>query len=609
MIQLNPKQKQAAEFVSGIAAVVAVPGSGKTLTMTTRIGNLVLRHGVAPESILGLTFTRNAAQAMREKLKPILEDRASRVTLSTIHAFCHNLLRQEGRIFEVLHGKEQMILLRKIMSKAKVKNLPTGMILREISLAKSNLVSVEEFGALYEGDETMQSIAKVYAAYDLEKQKKGILDFDDLLTETYRLLESDIDVLEKHRSSYKHVLVDEFQDTNPAQMAILRQLVGKKNGGSFWVCGDDWQSIYAFTGASVGNILNFDKAFPKASRYVLNTNYRSTPQILQACQTLINHNIRKIDKALATNNKAGDGVIVLTSVNEENEATQVVNEIRDLVDQRNYALKDIAVLYRANFQSRAIEEAFSQNKIPYHIEKGHNFFQRFEVKVLLDYLRLIKDPDSEEGDEALRQVLNVPNRYIGRKFMADLEEHSGKKGVRMYEGLTTMRVSPPYLRKNVAEFLDIVDPLVGSKLEPHEILMMLRESLDYDQFIAEDDVPSPDDSKLANVNQLQLVASRYQDIGSLLNYADTFKDELTNDKDGVALMTIHKSKGLEFPAVFVIGMVEGILPNRNGDIEEERRIAFVSMSRAMRQLYLSWSQHSSGRPVKRSSFIEEALGE
>ena len=382
MIQLNPKQKEAAAFVSGIAAVVAVPGSGKTLTMTSRIGNLVQRHGVAPESILGLTFTRNAALAMRQKLQPILEDRAKRVTLCTIHAFCHQLLRQEGRTFELLMGKEQLRFLRRILQKAKVRNLPTGMVLREISLAKSNLVSVPEFQALYEGDETLLAVAQVYEAYEQEKRQKGLKDFDDLLTQTHELLAADGNVLDKYRSTFQHILVDEFQDTNPAQMAILRQLVNGKNGGSFWICGDDWQSIYAFTGASVGNILNFDKAFPKAARFVLNTNYRSTPQILAACQNLINHNIRKIDKTLATHNPAGENVVLLIATNEENEAFQVVQEIRDLVDHRGYALKDIAVLYRANSQSRAIEEAFSQHGISYHIEKGHNFFQRFEVKVL-----------------------------------------------------------------------------------------------------------------------------------------------------------------------------------------------------------------------------------
>jgi hypothetical protein len=269
MVELNKKQKAAAEFKTGIASVVAVPGSGKTLTMTHRIGNLV-NNGVPPENILGLTFTRNAAQAMREKLVPVLDDQASRVNLSTIHSFCHSLLRNEGRTFEILHGKEQIKFIRQIMKKKRIRNIPTGLVLREIGLAKNNLISVEEFCHLYEGDDTMLKIADVYEAYEAEKRKKLLLDFNDLLIETYELLKGDEDIKRKYQEAYKHILVDEFQDTNPSQMEILNLLVKNQNGNgtSFYVTGDDWQSIYAFTGASIGNILNFGKAFPNSRQFI-----------------------------------------------------------------------------------------------------------------------------------------------------------------------------------------------------------------------------------------------------------------------------------------------------------------------------------------------------
>ena len=264
-IRLNDQQRAAADFTYGIASVIAVPGSGKTLTMSHRIGNLV-KKGIPPESILGLTFTRNAALAMRRKLQPVLSDKASRVNLSTIHAFSLNLLKNEGRSFELLIGSEQIKFVKQLMKKLKIRNIPTGMVLREIGLAKNNLVSIDEFSALYDRDETMIKIAEIYHAYEDDKHKKLLMDFNDLLIETYTILKNDKEVKQKYQSMYRHTLVDEFQDTNPAQLHILNELIdAKSKNRSFWVCGDDWQSIYSFTGASVGNILNFNKNHKKAN--------------------------------------------------------------------------------------------------------------------------------------------------------------------------------------------------------------------------------------------------------------------------------------------------------------------------------------------------------
>ena len=612
MISLNSEQNRAANFRHGVASVIAVPGSGKTLTMSHRIAYLV-KDGVAPENILGLTFTRNAADAMRSKLQPILADQASRVNLSTIHSFCYGLLQSEGRVFEMLSGLEQLRFIRDVMKKLKIKNIPVGFALREIGLAKNNMIEASEFRELYEGDETMQKIADVYEGYEIEKRRKMLLDFNDLLTEAKTLLTTVSDIRERYQQTFKHILVDEFQDTNPAQMEIVNLLVGDihgKIGTSFWVSGDDWQSIYAFTGASIGNILNFKKMFPGSQQFILDVNYRSTPQILRACQRLIEHNVKKIDKTLRTDNSDGDDVMVIAATNEEDEAVKIVTEIKDLIARKHYAHKDIAILYRANSQSRLIEEAFCQNKIPYHIENGTSFYQRHEVKVLLDYLRLINDPNSENGNDALKSVINCPNRYIGAKFMIELEEYADQEGKHLYEALKAMPISVPYLRKYIREFRGVAQPLMNDNgnIEPAELIHLLRESLDYDKFITDDDIPSPDDNKIQNINQLQIAASKYSDIGSLLNYTDTFKDEMSNDKEGVSLMTIHKSKGLEFPAVFIIGMIDGILPNKQSDIEEERRIAFVGMSRAMHLLYLTYSQKHMNRNVNCSPFLMEIEG-
>jgi len=608
---LNREQKKAAGFTNGIAAVIAVPGSGKTLVMMERIGNLVKQYNVQPETIIGLTFNRNAAEQMRQRLVPVLGELAQRVTLSTIHSWCHYLLRTEGKVFEIISGKEQINMIRNLMKRKRL-DLSVGTILSEISLAKNNLIGVEEFRALYESDKTMIKVANIYESYEKEKAKKYLLDFDDLLLETYFLLSDNDAIREKYAGRYHHILIDEFQDTNPVQLEIIKLIVDADNNNdkSYWIAGDDWQSIYSFAGASVNNILNFQSTFSSSTLFILNINYRSTPQILKACQNLISHNVRKIEKTLKTDNQNGDDVIVLESSSEEGEALCLVNEINELVGQRGYAYKDIAVLYRANFQSRVVEETFAQMKIPYYIENGLNFYQRSEVRYLLDYLRLINDPDSEEGDEALRSILNVPNRYISRKFIQELAEFSNKTNVHLYEGLKSMPVDLPYIRKNVKDFISFISPLAdyAPNLEPAEVISMIRSQLDYDRFITDEDIPTPDDVKIANLNQLQLSAARYSSIQSFLEYTDSFSEQMSNDKEGIALMTIHKAKGLEFPVVFVIGLVEGITPTKKGDIEEERRIVFVAISRAMKILYISHSHTYMGQAAKKSLFIDEIMG-
>ena len=576
--------------------------------MTRRIAYLIQHHGIAPESILGLTFTRNAAQAMRDKLRPMLNDVAGRVTLSTIHSFCYTILKTEGKSFELLHGAEQIRFVRALMKKHRIRTLSPGTVLREINLAKNNIISAQEFREIYLDDPTMEAIGKLYQAYEEEKQKSYLLDFNDLIIETCQLLKNTPEIREKYQQTFRHILVDEFQDTNPAQAEILNLLVGRAKDSSFYVTGDDWQSIFNFIGASVGNLLNFQKTFPESVQFILDMNYRSTPQILTACFNLIQHNVRKIEKSLLTQNPDGQAVLVIDASNEDDEAIKIAQEIQGLVSDK-YQWSDMAILYRANSQSRVIEDVFSQNGIPYHIENGMTFYQRREVKILLDYLRLINDPKSVEGDDALKNIINAPNRYMGKKFMAELEDYAQHE-THLYDALKKKPVAVPYLKHNIREFTKLVDSLMQRKdtTEPAEMIMMLRESLDYDRWISEDDIPSPDDNLIANLNELQIAASKYKDIPTFLNYTDSFKEQLRNDKEGVSLMTIHKSKGLEFPVVFCIGFVDGVLPNKCGDIEEERRIAFVGISRAMLLLYLSYTTTHLGRSAKRSPFLDEILG-
>ena len=610
MNDMNRKQREAAKFKDGIAVVIAVPGSGKTKTMMERIGILVTEHGIAPENILGLTFTRNASDQMRARLVSVLGDLSSRVKLSTIHSFCHLLLGCEGRVFEILSGKEQMVFMKKVMQSLKVKDLTVGTVLREISLAKNNIIDPAEFKVLFEGDATMQKIADVYQAYDDKKQKKLLLDFDDILLETYYLLRDNDEVRSRYQQTFTSILVDEFQDTNPVQFEILKLLIRANIRSSFWVAGDDHQAIYSFTGASVGNILNFQSVFPEAKQFILDLNYRSTPQILRACQNLIHHNVKQIHKELKTDNPDGDDIIVLESSNEETEASGIVNEVVDLVERKGYEFSEIAVLYRANFQSRYIEEAFLQNKIPYHIQNGRTFYDRFEVRCLLDYMRVINAPGTDEADESLLNILNVPVRYVSNKIKDQLRDYCRQRGIHLYQGLKSMIIELPFVRKNIKAFISFMDSLMEEieSLEPTEVIQKIRTSLDYDRFIVDEDIPSPDDVKISNINQLQLAASRYSSIGAFLEYTDSFQDEaVADDKEGVSLMTIHKAKGLEFPVVFVIGLVEGLMPSKKGNLEEERRICFVAISRAMKLLFLSYPLNYLGQPTNKSIFLDEIL--
>jgi len=451
-------------------------------------------------------------------------------------------------------------------------------------------------------------VARVYAAYEEEKRRRLLLDFHDLLLETHRLLSAHEDWRASCRNAYPHILVDEYQDTNPAQVAVLNLLAGRGERSSLWVCGDDWQSIFSFTGARVENILHFAERHPQSQRFILDVNYRSTPQILAACQNLISHNERKIDKTLNTFNPPGENVIVFTARTETDEAGKVVAKIRDLVEAGAFTYRDIAVLYRANSQSGALEEAFSKQDIPYRIESEASFYHRYEVGVLLQYLKIVEAPDTFDADEAVKAVINVPNRYVGRMFIRQLETYAEANNLHLYPALKQMPPTGGRIDHGVRAFVALIEGLIEERslLGPAGLIERIRSILDLDRRLVEE-LAEPVDVPLESLDQLQMTAGRYREVSEFLQYADAVRNSSGTDEQGVTLSTIHKAKGLEFAAVFVIGMVEGVMPNVNGDLEEERRIAFVAMSRAMKRLYLSWSASCSGRPAVPSSFIAEAL--
>ncbi len=613
-MSLNPAQKVAAEFLNGTACIIAVPGSGKTHTMTARVVNLV-ENGVKPENILGLTFTKKAAYSMKTRVKKALKEMGDTVLLTTIHSFAFQLLKSEEKKFELITGKDELKFLRKTIKQLKITNVSVGNALKEISLLKNTLITANILREESEGNDFKKSLARIYETYDHEKRLVNRLDFNDLLVEAATLLE-DENIRKNYQERYRHILVDEFQDTTPLQMKMIKLLSKRiqedneeeeKKNCSLWVCGDDWQSIYSFTGATVDNILNFHDDFPKRELFFLNLNYRSTPQVLQVCQNLIGHNLRKIDKKLDTLNKDGEWVDIIPVKDEEEETKTIINTIKELALSGDYEYKDIGILFRANSQSRLIEESLILSDIPYNSDVSINFYGRNEVKNLVNYLFIISDPYSSRADKAIEDIINVPNRFIGREFINTLNDFAKEKNITLYQALKQMPVNNPGVKNSLQELTALIDSLINerNKIDTASIIKRIRIGVNYDSYISEDEISSSDDSRVGNVNQLEWAASKYPVLETFLMYVEKFLGNTGKAEDGVKIMTVHKSKGLEFPVVFVFGLADGMMPHKNGEIEEERRIAFVAISRAMRRLYITFPYQYMGKPVKKSVFFYE----
>jgi len=613
-MSLNPAQKVAAEFLNGTACIIAVPGSGKTHTMTARVVNLV-EKGVRPENILGLTFTKKASYSMKTRVKRALKNTGDLILLTTIHSFAFQLLKSEEKKFELIMGKDELKFLRKIIKQLKINNVSVGNAIKEISFLKNTLVTPQILIEENEGNDFKKNLALIYETYDHEKRLVNRLDFNDLLVEAAKLLE-DVSIRKNYQERYRHILVDEFQDTTPLQMKLIKFLAQKteednkeeeKKNRSLWVCGDDWQSIYSFTGATVDNILNFHIDFPERELFFLNLNYRSTPQVLQVCQNLIGHNLKKIDKKLDTLNKEGEWVDIIPVKDEEEEAKTIVNTIKELVQSGDYEYKDIGILFRANSQSRLIEETLIMADIPYISDVSINFYGRNEVKNLINYLFIISDPYSSRSDKAVEEIINIPNRFIGREFINTLNDYAKEKGFTLYQALRQMPVNNHGIKISIQEFISLIEMLINerNKLDTASIIKRLRIGLNYDNYISEDEVTTADESRVGNVNQLEWAATKYPVLETFLMYVEKFLGNTGKAEDGVKIMTVHKSKGLEFPVVFVPGLSDGMMPHKNGEIEEERRIAFVAISRAMYRLYITFPYQYMGKPVKKSVFLYE----
>ena len=582
---LNPAQQEAVNTLTGPVLILAGAGSGKTKTLTHRIANLIA-HGVQPYQILALTFTNKAAREMRERLANLLGMELGynfMPWMGTFHAICVKILRIEAanvglsKNFVIYDTDDRLALIKRAMKDLKIndKNLKPKACAAAISKAKNEGQEPDELlaSAMYP---QQQKIAEVYERYEEMRKKADAVDFDDLLLEVAKLLKERPDVRKKWQEKFAHILIDEYQDTNHIQYEMVKLLVGKERN----ICcvGDDWQSIYSWRGADFTNILNFERDFPGAKVIKLEQNYRSTQNILDAAQKVITKNTQRSDKVLFTKAGRGAPVEIRGLRDEQEEARWVAQTIR----QSGRPLSDFAVLYRTNAQSQAFEHAFSQAVIPYKLVGGVRFYDRKEIKDILAYLRLIVNPLDTVSFE---RVINVPARGIGavsiQRIVAGDREHLTAKAEKAYDGFLRVLAD---LRKKHAE-----------NVQPAEIVEELLQKIDYRSYLNDGDKLKAEERN-ENLTALIGQASVYATLDEFLADAALMSSADENAGDhAVTLMTLHAAKGLEFPVVFLVGMEEGLLPHVRSmdesaeDVEEERRLTYVGMTRAMQQLYLTYA--------------------
>ena len=598
---LNNEQRSAVTHGEGPLLILAGAGSGKTKTLTHRIAYLIQEMGVFPSKILAVTFTNKAAREMRERLARLLgesaDNRGFMPWMGTFHSICVRLLRQDGIAihiptrFVIYDEDDKLGLIRQIMKQHGLtdRDIKPRAIAAAISKAKNALLTAQDFADGANGP-IEQKKAEIFLAYQMQLQKAGALDFDDLLVKTVELFRTQKDIRKKWQQQFRHILIDEYQDTNAVQYALVKLLVNEQR--NICVVGDDAQSIYSFRGADYTNILNFERDFPGTTVVKLEQNYRSTDAILTLANTLIQHNIHRTDKNLWTALEGGREPVLWQVYNESEEGMYIAQEI---VEQANAgrAYSDMAVLYRTNAQSYAIERALRERYIPHKIVGGLRFLDRAVVKDLMAYMRLLFQPNDRVS---FTRIVNVPKRGIGavsvQKFLMWHDTSEGSiidhlAHVHESDGLT------PKAKSALKELGDTLSEL-QQKIDnsPADLLEAIIEKTGYLQFI-NDGSPQADE-RMENVGVLIAEAKVYADTATFLEEMALMSSSDETADDQVTLMTLHAAKGLEFPVVFLVGMEEGILPHtrvfdsgKPDDIEEERRLCYVGITRAREELFVT----------------------
>ncbi|MFU8796601.1 MAG: ATP-dependent helicase [Dehalococcoidia bacterium] len=607
---LNPAQKEAVEAIEGPILILAGPGSGKTRVITHRVAYLVKVCGVQPHRIMAVTFTNKAAREMRDRLGLLLGQAAEALTLGTFHAICARILRIEGKAiglepsFVIYDDDDQLSLVKQVMEEFDLdtKQYAPRALRSAISAAKSRLLSpagyAERVGSYFE-----EIVHRVYRRYQELLNRGQAVDFDDLLMRTVQLFQDHPQVLERYRSRYVHILVDEFQDTNIVQYMLMKQLAGKYR--NLCVVGDPDQSIYSWRFADLRNILSFEKDYPEARVVLLEQNYRSTKTILEAASGVISASRQRKPKELWTENEDGASVTVIESLSAEEEARCVLKEIERLIVNEQMSLKDCAVMYRVNAQSRALEETCMRYGVAYRLVGGTRFYQRREVRDIIAYLRLISN---QSDDVSLMRIINVPVRGIGQRTIDHLQSRARAHDSSLFEAVKQAgreaaaggetQTLTPRIARSLAGFEALVDGLIARSREL-SLSGLLDETLERTGYRDYTMNKEDGEERWENVMELKSVAGEYDDLEpeeALTAFLEKVSlvadiDELDERADAVTLITLHQAKGLEFPAVFIVGLEEGILPHRRSlddpeEMEEERRLCYVGITRAKKRLYL-----------------------
>jgi len=623
---LNPQQKAAVEHIGAPLLVVAGAGSGKTRVLTRRIAYLLAERGVAPYEVLAITFTNKAAGEMKERVAELVGDRARSMWVSTFHSACVRILRQEAvrlgysNSFTIYDSADSQKLLSHIMKDMNLdaKRYAPRAVQALISAAKNELMGPADY-QLQATDHFAQIVGEVYAVYQRRLTSANAMDFDDLIGKTVELLQRFPEAKARYRSRFRHILVDEYQDTNHAQYILIKELVGTEFDGypvaELCVVGDADQSIYAFRGANIRNILQFEADYQNARTILLEQNYRSTQNILSAANAVIGNNEGRKEKNLWADSGAGAKITGYLAESEQDEAAYVAGEIRRLQAEGISTPGETAVFYRTNAQSRAFEEAFLRAPLPYKVIGGLRFYERKEVKDFLAYLRIIVNPQDEVS---VRRVINTPKRGIGDRALDLVDEYAKAHDVSFWQALTKWNEIPELAARSggaIRDFVALIDSLATlneAKVAPSSIAQAVLEQSGLLTELQKSDDPQ-DESRIENMEELVAVAIEYEtgevDEGeeiSLMGFLEDValvadSDQIPDGEDHggvVTLMTLHTAKGLEFPTVFLTGMEEGIFPHSRtlgdkNEVEEERRLAYVGLTRARERLYLSRSEYRS----------------
>lgn len=606
---LNNKQKEAVLETQGPCLVIAGAGSGKTKVLTHKIAYLIAEKNIAPWNILAITFTNKAANEMKERIEGLVGDVAKDIWMGTFHSICVRILRKYiDRIgfdssFLIFDTQDQRTLVKECLKALDIddKMFTDRSVLSEISNAKNEMLEPMQYCVKYQSDFRKAKIGEIYTLYQKRLKENNAIDFDDIINYTIKILTENPDALEYYTEKFKYVLVDEYQDTNKAQFTLVTILASRY--GNITVVGDNDQGIYSFRGADISNILNFEKDFPGTKIIKLEQNYRCTGNILKAANYVIKNNETKYEKKLWTENEEGKLPAIYQGDDEYDEARYIVEQINTLKREEYFKYSDFSILYRMNSQSRAIEDILLREDIPYKVVGGLKFYERKEIKDCIAYLRLIAN---QSDNISLKRIINEPKRGIGKTSLDNIEEISYQTGNSMYEvikhadeyGLNRVFV-------NSREFIELIEDLKSKKDETQvsELIKMVLSKSGYTKVLELENTVEAE-SRIQNLDELLTVAMEFEEEyaeNSLNEFLESITlssdvDNLQETDESVTLMTLHSAKGLEFPVVFLVGMEEGIFPGYKSigepkELEEERRLFYVGITRAKQYLYLTCAKH------------------